>query len=526
MVTIASVLVAATFTRTMERVASMDPAMATSVYDSHAVQLVYEPPLEIDYTARPYKLVPCLCELPEVSEDGLTYVFKVRSKSESEVGQRNSNLHCTTTTANYDSSNVVRSLERLRDPKLVSPNGWILKDVETIKALDADAVEIKLKRRCHFFPWLMAMSACGVVGPNGDGTGPYQLAHWRKNHEMVFVRKSKSEVEVGQRNSSLHCTTATTGYDYFDEVKYLVVDDASTQWLMFLKGELDFLGEISRDNFDSIVGSDGKIDPALEKAGVALHSIPTMEVLYVGVNMRDPVLGPNRRLRQALNAAFDYPAWEKFCNGRVLPCTTPVPPGVEGRLETQFAYSFDLAKAKRLLAEAGYPDGVDPKTGRRLTLTMSIGRPTQESREAGELMSAFYEKIGVRLELDFKTWNAFQTAVNEGRVQMFRMGWVGDYPDAQNFLQLFYSKNASPGPNHADYANADFDREYEAALDAKTAAERNAHWAKCQEIVREDCPWIFTHVNKAYSLVRPTVRNYVPTDFPYGVEKYYENALP
>ena len=496
MVMLASVLVAATFTRTLERVATMDPAMARSVYDSHAVQLVYEPPLEIDYKARPYKLVPGFCELPEVSADGLTYTFKVKVEG---LGLQRKD---------FTSSDMLRSLERLRDPKVVSPNGWIMKDVDRMKALDAKTVEIRLKRRCHFFPWLMAMSACGVRGPNGEGTGPYELTHWRKNHEMIFKRKSNG------------------AFTSFDEVKYLVVDDVSTQWLMFLKGELDFLGEISRDNFDSVVGADGRLDPALGKLGVKLHSIPTLEVLHVGFNMRDPVLGSNRKLRQALNAAFDYPAWEKFYNGRILPCTTPVPPGVEGRLEDPFPYAFDLEKAKALLAEAGYADGIDPKTGRRLVLTMSIGRPNQESREAGELMAAFYEKIGVKLELDFKTWNAFQKAVNEGRVQMFRMGWVGDYPDAQNFLQLFYSKNVNPGPNHANYANPEFDREYDAAIDAKTAAERNAHWAKCQEIVQEDCPWIFTHVNKAYSLVRPTVKNYVPTDFPYGVEKYYENAVP
>ena len=488
MVTLASVLVAATFTRTLERVASMDPAMARSVYDSHAVQLVYEPPLEVDYEARPYKLVPCFCEMPEVSEDGLVYVFRTLDGRRGTLG----------------AADLVRSLERLRDPKVVSPNGWIMKDVDTVKALDAKTVEIKLKRKCHFFPWLMAMSACGVVGPNGEGTGPYVLSYWRKNHEMIFEGRGKREEGRG-----------------FDKIRYLVVDDASTQWLMFLKGELDFLGEISRDNFDSIVNADGSIDPALERAGVTLHSIPTMEVLHLGINMKDPVLGPNRKLRQALNAAFDYPAWEKFYNGRIIPCPTPVPPGVDGRLERPFPYAFDLEKAKRLLAEAGYPGGIDPKTGRRLVLTLSIGRASQESREAGELTAAFYEKIGVKLEQSFMTWDAFLKAVNEGRVQMFRMGWVGDYPDAQNFLQLFYSKNVSPGPNHAFYANPEFDREYDAALDAKTVEERNAHWARCQEIVQEDCPWVFTHINKSYSLVRPTVKNYKPTDFPYGVEKHY-----
>ena len=512
MVALAALFLAATFTRMMERVATMDPAMATTIYDSHAVQLVYEPPLEIDYVARPYKLVPGFCNLPEVSADGRVYTFRVRDQGSGIKDQ-----------GSLGAADLARSLERLRDKTVVSPNGWIVKDVDTIKALDTKTVEIKLKRRCHFFPWLMAMTACGVVGPNGEGSGPYELTHWRKNHEMVFRRRG-----VGERSrctmdgSKRHCTPTPNTYASFDEVKYLVVDDASTQWLMFLKGELDFLGEVSRDNFDSVVGTDGRLDAELEKTGVKLFSIPTMEVLHVGINMRDSVLGPNRKLRQALNAAFDYPAWEKFYNGRILPCPTPVPPGVDGRLEKPFPYAFDLVKARRLIAEAGYPGGVDPKTGRRLVLTMSIGRANQEGREAGELMAAFYERIGIKLELAFLTWNAFTKAVNEGRVQMFRMGWVGDYPDAQNFLQLFYSKNASPGPNHANYANPEFDREYDAALEAKTAAERNARWIRCQEIVMEDCPWVFTHINKAYSLVRPTVGNYQPTDFPYGVEKYYQ----
>jgi ABC-type transport system substrate-binding protein len=310
----------------------------------------------------------------------------------------------------------------------------------------------------------------------------------------------------------------------FDKVRYLVVDDESTQWLMFLKGELDYLNRISRDNFDSIVGQDGRLDPFLEKQGVRIYSIPTMEVLHIGMNMKDPVLGPNRRLRQALNAAFDYPAWEKFYNGRILPCPTPVPPGVEGRLERPFPYAFDLEKAKRLIAEAGYPGGIDPKTGRRLALTMSIGRANQQSREQGELAAAFYERIGVKLEISYMTWDAFLKAVNEGRVQMFWMGWVGDYPDAETFLQLFYSKNVSPGPNHSYYVNAEYDLEYDAAMSASSAEERNRHWAACQEMIREDCPWIFSHFGKANSLVRPRVGNYVPSDFPYGQEAYFTVA--
>ena len=176
------------------------------------------------------------------------------------------------------------------------------------------------------------------------------------------------------------------------------------------------------------------------------------------------------------------------------------------------------------MKEAGYADGIDPKTGRRLVLTLSFGRASTGSREMGELLASLYEKIGVKLELSFQTWDAFLKAVNEGRVQIYNMGWVGDYPDAENFLQLFYSKNVSPGPNHSYYVNAEYDREYDAAMSASTAEERNRRWAACQEMIREDCPWIFSHFGKANSLVRPRVGNYVPSDFPYGQEAYFTVA--
>lgn len=475
-----ALIFAVTFTRPMERVSSMDPIQAEAVYDCRAVNLVYETPLEIDYAARPYKLIPGLCTLPEVSEDGLRYRFKMTENSP------------------VSASDVKRNLERLRDVKNVSPGGWTMKAVDTIDVTDSDELVITLKYRQHVFPWMLAMSYSSVMLKDGSGTGPYKLTKWWKGHEMVF---DKNPAWRGWE-------TNTNG---FDKVHYLVIDDVSTQWLMFLKGEIDMLGEISRDNWDAIIDGEGGLDPKLEAEGVRLHGMPKMEVAYIGFNMRDKVVGPNKYLRQALNAAFDYPTWEKFYNHRIVPADGPVPFGVAGKLDTPFAYAYNLEKAKELLAKAGYPNGIDPKTGRRLTLTLAIGRPTQDSRESGELMASFLDKIGVKLELQFMTWDAFLRAVNEGRVQMYRMAWIGDYPDAENFLQLFHSANVSPGANHSNYINP----EYDAAFD-------RLDWATCQEILREDCPWIYSHYSKAYTLLRPVVKNYIPSDFPYGQEKWYE----
>lgn len=482
MTTFVAVLLAAVFTRPMERVSTMDPVMVQSAYDSRAAKLVYESVLSIDYAARPYRVVAGACELPEVSADGLVYRFRLRR-------------------AGLTSADVLREFERLRDPANAAPSAFMLKQVASMKADGDRAFEIRLKARQHVFPWMLTY--VGIRKADGSGTGPYELAHWRKNHEMTFRR----------RDALAGC---------FDTIRYLVIDDMSTQWLMFLKGEVDMLGEVSRDNWDSVVTADGELNPELAAQGVLLYKTPTLDSMYVGINMDDPVLGPNRKLRQALNCAFDFPAWRKFYNGTVERSDGPIPLGVDGRLETPFAYEFDLEKAKRLMKEAGYPGGIDPKTGRRLTLTLAIGKATQESRESGELAASFFERIGIKLDLSFMTWDAFLKAMNERRCQMFRIGWTGDYPDAENFLQLFHSNNVSPGANHSNYRNPSFDREYDAAMAAENAATRNVHWKKCQEIVREDCPWIFTHYPKSYSLVRRRVGNYIPGAFPYGNEQFYK----
>jgi ABC-type transport system substrate-binding protein len=518
------------YRRATERVVSMDPLRAGSVADARAVQLVYEPLLDVDYYARPYRLVPGLCDLPEVSADRLVYTFRIRD------GARFTDDPCFPGGKGraVTAQDVKYSLDRLADRANASSGMWLMDGVDSVVAVDGRTVEIRLKRPLHVFPWLMAMAYTSPVpreavetygmrfGGRAVGSGPYRLAEWWRGHRMVFVRNAAwpGWARFGERPAA----SAPPEGAVFDKLEYLNVEDVSTQWLMFLSGELDFLGEISRDNWDAVVGPDGRIAGDLEKRGVTLHAASVMQVYYVGVNMRDPVLGPNRKLRQALNCAFDFPAWQRFLNNRVMHADGPVPPGVVGRATTPFAYSFDVEKARRLLAEAGYPGGVDPKTGKRLVISLAMGRATQSAHEQAELLASFYDRVGINLKEDCMTWDAFLKAINEGRAQTFLIGWVGDYPDAENFMQLFHSKNVSPGANHGNYRNPEFDRVYDAAMASATEEERNALWVKAQEIVREDCPWVFLHYPKAYSLIRDRVRGYKPTDFSYGVEKNFRAA--
>ena len=508
----------ATLTCPLERVASMDPILSGTVPDSRAVLLAYEALLEVDYDARPYQLKPGACDLPEVSADHLTYTFRLRD------GIRFQDDPCFPDGKGRAATaeDIVYSLGRLSDPANHSSGKWTMDYVKSLRAVDARTVVIELKQPFHVFPWFMAMSYASIVpheavekygkkfGQHPVGTGPYRLTEWRRNYRMIFMR-----------DAAWHGWAEIGNPAPYDKIEYVVVGDSSTQWLMFLNREIDFLRGVDRNNWDAVVGKDGKLVPSLAEKGVRLISAPTLSVYYLGINMNDPLLGKNKKLRQALNCAFDSSAWKRFLNDRVEPADGPLPPGVDGRLETPFAYAFNIEKAKKLLEEAGFPGGIDPKTGKRLVIPISIGRPDQGAREEVELLQGFYDRVGIKLEPQLMTWPAFIQALNQGHVTLFMLGWVGDYPDAETFLQLFHSKNVSPGANHGNYRNPEFDKCYDEAMAAATPEARLAAWTRAQEIVREDCPWIFLHCPKSYSILWDHVGNFHLTDFPYGAERYY-----
>ena len=131
-----------------------------------------------------------------------------------------------------------------------------------------------------------------------------------------------------------------------------------------------------------------------------------------------------------------------------------------------------------------------------------------------------FQEIGVVMKANYNTWPAFIEKMNRRQSQMFQLGWVADYPDAENFLQLFYSSNESPGPNHANYRNAEIDRLYEHIRTMQDSPERTDTYETMANIIVEDCPWIFMFQPMSFGLKHSWVENYAPHDFPYGMGKY------
>lgn len=386
------------------------------------------------------------------------------------------------------------------------------------------------------------------------GTGPYVLKAWSRNYRVEFVRNPKwaqtgrgekypQEGEPGDGDAGL-LADAGRNLPIVDRIVNFVVDDSTTQWLKFVTGELESSG-VSRDNWSAVIMEGGKLTKSLTDKGVRLYSRPTLDVYYIGFNMDDPVVGgnrkkidkadspgdnakvaddpavdKNRKLRQALTCAFNSKEWIKYWNDRVVRARGPIPPGVAGFEEKDSPYPFDVEKARKLLAEAGYADGKDPATGRSLTLTVEIGSADPQTREAAELVGRFMKEIGVILKPSFNNWPTFLSKMERRQCQMYWLGWVADYPDAENFLQLFCGKNSSPGPNHSNYANQEYDRLYETISTMPDSPERTQLYRKMADMIIEDCPWIFMHHPVSYGLHHTWVRNYKPHDFPYGTLKY------
>lgn len=550
------------------RIRGFDPVLVSDVPSVQAITKVYEGLVQYSYLERPYRLEPLLAEaMPAVSADGLDYTFRLRE------GLRFQDDPCFVRTGGKGrdlvAEDFVYSLKRVADVNTGSSGYWTLRGriagldafheqsargptdytrpVAGLSAPDSRTLRLHLTQPFPAILWMLAMNY-GVAVPReavefygGDfanhpvGTGPYILKEWVQDHKLVFVRnpawagagRGDRYPATGQAGDAEKGLLQDAGLPipFIDRIEQVVVGDPSTQWLLFLAGQFDMSG-ISRDNWDAVVTVDRGLSADLKQRGIVMDAAPALDVSYVGYNMEDAVLGTNRPLRQAIQAAFDRDQWVRFQNGRVKAAEGPVPPAIRGPDAVANPFPFDLKHAKALMTEAGYPEGRESRTGRRLELTLELGSGSSDTRETAEVLASFMEKIGLVIRPSFNNWPTLLRKIEQKRAQMFLLSWMADYPDPENFLQLFYGPNETPGANRANYHSADFDRLYEEAARFPDGPERRALYGRMEQRVMQDCPWLFLHHSMAFSVRQPWVRNYKPHDFPFGMIKYYRITSP
>jgi ABC-type transport system substrate-binding protein len=277
---------------------------------------------------------------------------------------------------------------------------------------------------------------------------------------------------------------------------------------------------IPKDAFGKAI-SGGDLTPAMKDKGIVLHKHAESSTAYIGFNMQDPVLGKNKPLRQAMSLAFDRAAYIRiFLNGRGVPGIGPIPPGFPTFDPNRVnPYSqFNLAAAKKLMVEAERINGGPiPPIG-----ILYRGTDTTE-RQASDFTVSQMKQIGVTLVPDLEDFARWQDMLDNRQTQMFDAGWDADYPDEQDYLQLFYGRNAPVGGLNANaYTNPEFDALYDKAAVLNDTPQRRALYMKMQQILEDDCPWITIDYSQLYQLQYDWISDRQRMMYGHGYLEFYK----
>ena len=361
------------------------------------------------------------------------------------------------------------------------------------------------------------------------GSGPFMATAYDPDRRHVLVRNPNYLGATypceGMPGDAALGLLADCGkkLPFLDKLVFNIEKDKTPLRSKFTQGFLD-VPEIERNDwgpdFLADANDSDEVKKRFDERGMRFPKSVEPQNWYLGFNWLDPVVGrgdtpeqqeKNRKLRYALSIAID---WEEGY-GRVFTqkagetAMGPLPGGTVGSRHGQpgdinpithtivdgKAVRRPIAEAKQLLAEAGYPDGRDAKTGKPLVLNYDYQRvPTPEYRAELDWMVKQFAKLNVQLEIRATDYNQFQEKMLKGKQQIFWWGWFADYPDAENFLFLFYGPNSkakAEGENAANYENPEFDRRYKqlALLDDGPAKQKLID--EMVELLRKDAPWAF-----------------------------------
>lgn len=457
--------------------------------------------------------------------------------------------------------------------------GWIdlrQHELAGVERIDAHAFRIRLKARYPQFLYWLAMpyfapmpweaeaffSQPGMAAKNFNldwwpvGTGPYMLVENDPNAVMVLKRNPNfrgepypSEGAPGDREEGL-LADAGKPMPFVDEVRFVREREAIPFWNKFLQGYYDQSG-IPADSFDNAVRvsveGDTNLTPEMEAKGIRLRTSVAASVFYLGFNMEDPVVGmPKsggeaaeraRKLRQAISAAVD---WEEyisiFLSGRGIAAQGPIPPGIFGWEEGPASVNpvthewrdgrpvrRPIEHARKLLAEAGYPDGRDAKTGAPLVLYLDTVARGPGDKPRFDWWRKQFSKLAIQLEIRDTDWNRLQDKIRKGSQQLYILGWNGDYPDPENFLFLLHGAQArmkGDGVNSSNYASPAYDALFPRMKDLPNGPERAETIRRMVQVARQDAPWAFGFYPKDYGLSHGWLSNGKPNDMAGNTVKY------
>lgn len=480
-------------------IGTLDPAYAKDQALIWGCSQIYNGLIQLDTMLRP---MPSIAKEWSISEDGKTYTFRLRD----DVYFHKSELFGTAdSTRRVVAADVLYSYNRILDPKVASPGLWIFNEVaeDGFQAPDDSTFVIHLKQPFSPFLSLLAMPYCSVVPrevvehygtdfrQHPCGTGPFKMQMWKEGVKLV-LRKNENYFERDEEGNPL---------PYLDAVAITFIVDKQTAFLEFVKGNLDFMNSIAPSYKDEILTAKGGLREKYADR-ITLTSTPFLNTEYLGFLMDgDDNPMKDKRIRQAINYGFDRRKMIKYMRNDVgrAGCQGFIPYGLPGYDSTaQFGYDYNVEKAKQLLSEAGYPGGKGLPTLKLATTSTYLDLCKYIQQQLGIL--------GLDVKVEVNPPAALREQIAQSKSSWFRGSWIADYPDAENYLSLFYSPNHCPvGPNYTHFTSAKFDRLYERAKAEVDDSIRLRIYREMDSLIMDEAPVMVLYYDQVLHFTQKNV---------------------
>lgn len=525
-----------------------DPGVEADQASLSICENIFESLLKYDYLARPVKLIPNTAEsLPEIRDSGTTYIINIKpgiyfTPDKAFEGKRRE----------LTASDYIYSLKRILDPNVRSQWEFLLRDKllgsenkqfnydspwPGLILIDRYTFKIRLKKPDYNLLYILAMPATGAlarevvekyrddVGAHPVGTGPFMLAEWKRRNKIVLVANPDfrdtylniPSTVSDQTGQQIIRDIANKKLPIIKRIEVSIIEEEQPRWLAFLNADFDYINPIPRD-FADIAMPLGKVSPNLKNKGI--YAVPDEEAYttYTMFNMKDEIIGgystEKIALRRAMAMAYDVKSEISLIKkNQAVVADSPIPPGLAGH-DQNFRNPVNIynpSGAKALLDMFEYKDKNhdgyrELPNGQPFSIELS-STPSLISRQLDELWKKNMDLIGIRLTFNKAPLPELRNSARIGKLQMFSYGWIGDYPDGENFLQLLYSKNIGQ-INYAQFNLPAYDKIYEDAKQMPDSITRTKLYNQLNKYIAVYAPWRVGVYPRQHHLLHPWIKGY------------------
>ena len=526
---------------------------------------IFDTLLQYDHLARPIKMQPrAAATLPEISADGKTYTFKLKRgiTFTDHVAFKGKKRELV-------AEDYVYSMKRLLDPTNRSKWQFLLdgkivglndiaeaakktgkfdydKPIRGLEAVDAYTLVIRLTAPDYNLSYILAMPATAAfarevvdmygrtVAEHPVGTGPFRLKEWRRSSRVTLEANPDFRGEVfesvggdSKRDAEIAAYLKGKRLPLIQQIQIDVIDEDQPRWIAFVGNEHEFIRPIPPPLADAALPG-GKLAPNLVRANISTTADEIAWLTYTTFNMEDKTIGgytPERiALRRAISMAFpiqdEVDIIEK---GQAQVAWSPIAKGMAGFVDEKASFhEYNPARAKALLDTYGFIDRDgdgwrEMPDGSPLVIDHA-SIPDQRVRSRNELWGRAMARIGIRMTFNkVAKLPELRQLATLGKVPMFSYGWIADYPDGENFLQLFWSKSIG-GPNYTLFSNPEFDALYERIKVMPDSPERTRLYQQMVHILWVYNPWRVNTLKQGTVAMQPWLIGY--KKHPFGFEPF------